>query len=168
LAHELLISPIYVIPHPDARHPPSPIPRQPLRSHVKRRRARGVDCFGCLNRIFATKVRSGHEPGREGVMRGCAYSCVVQRRYTIAPSLEEFCCLCRCCRETRTSRIPVYFGESVRIPATGNTSYIPHRTGCEPLRIRGHPTRLAAGRRVCVFANSRYPEDAWTLRGYFS
>lgn len=47
----------------------------------------------------------------------------------------------------------VYFGESVWIPTTGNTSHIPYQTGCSTLHIWG---RLAQVAVTDVFVNSKH------------
>lgn len=60
--------------------------------------------------------------------RGVTGTCVMRRQRTQLSESSRGILLYPC-RETRTSRIPVYFGESVWIPATGNTSHIPHQTG---------------------------------------
>jgi len=74
LAHELLIIAdlcnILIRTRATPFTLPPPLPPHPLRRYAKRRRARAVDCFGCLNRIFAGKPRSGRKLAGGGVGEG--------------------------------------------------------------------------------------------------
>lgn len=117
LEHELLISLIHVMFHPDVSL---------VRPRARRSR-RG--CSEC-HRIFARKPRSDRRTGgRETVVYPCcaktAHNCPGPRG--ILPPVPR----------NKNFTHTVYFGESVWIPATGNTShtYPIKLARCRPLHI---------------------------------